>query len=65
MVSAPGWLEPLRIAQSLFTQPWKLAGGTRLLWYVRHQAVRDAEISRSIKQKRDMEAQADALQRKR
>jgi hypothetical protein len=35
--------------------PWKVGGGSKLLWFVRFREVRDAEIRRADKIKRDLE----------
>jgi len=36
--------------------PWKLVGGSKLLWFVRFEAVREMEGRRADKIKRDMES---------
>jgi hypothetical protein len=58
-------LETLRLAQSLNTQPWKLVGGSRLLWYARAQAVRNSEISRDRKRVQESERKMREMENKR
>jgi len=42
-------------AAAQFTPVWKIFGGSKTLWYARHEAIRTAEIKRADKIKRDME----------
>jgi hypothetical protein len=37
--------------------PWELVGGTKTLWYARHQAVRNSEIARGNRQRKQIEQQ--------
>ena len=46
---------PIEIAKEWNTYPWKLVGGSRLLWYVRFEVLRGARMKMVAKQKRDME----------
>jgi hypothetical protein len=32
-------------------KPWQLVGGSRLLWYVRYEVIRDMEIKRMAKER--------------
>lgn len=51
---APGWIVQIEAARQWFTQPWKIAGGTKTLWYARFEAIREAEVKRGLKVKADM-----------
>lgn len=42
-------------ARANFMPVWKIAGGTRTLWFARYLAVRDAERARADKQRMDIE----------
>lgn len=37
------------------TQPWKVAGGTKTVWFARYEAVRDARRKKADKLDRDLE----------
>ena len=54
----------MEIAARWFTQPWRIAGGSRLLWYARAEAVREAEIKRSHRLA-EQQKQAQDMRRKR
>ena len=49
----------MEAARQWFTQPWKMAGGTKLLWYARFEAVREAEVKYMHKRKSDTKAAAN------
>lgn len=46
----------MEAARQWFTQPWKVAGGTKTLWYARFEAVREAEVKQMHKHKAEMKA---------
>ena len=48
----------MEAAQRWFTQPWKIVGGSKTLWYARLEAVREAEIKRMHKLQDDAKKRA-------
>lgn len=45
----------MEAAEKWHTQPWKVGGGSKLLWFARFEAVRAMEIKRNQKQAREYE----------
>jgi hypothetical protein len=41
----------VEIGQRMGLKPWQLVGGSRLLWYVRYEVIRDMEIKRMAKER--------------
>lgn len=48
----------MEAAQEWYTQPWRVAGGTKTLWYARFEAVREAKIKKMHKLMDEAKAQA-------
>lgn len=44
----------LDIAKTWFTQPYKIGGGSMLLWYVREETRREMEIKRLRKEMNEL-----------
>ena len=52
---APSWVVEMEAAEKWFTQPWKVVGGSKTLWFARFEAVRDAKIKRNERIRRQRE----------
>jgi hypothetical protein len=64
--TAPLWIKFIDIAHRMGLQPWKLIGGSRLLWFVRFEAMREYE-AKAAQRERNKPASlesVDARQRK-
>ena len=46
----------IEFARQNYLPAWKLFGGTRLLWYARFEALRDAEIKKQFKRIAELKA---------
>ena len=51
--SAPAWVVIMEAAEKWGVPPYKVAGGSKLLWFVRFQEVRKYEIKRQEKSERE------------
>jgi len=51
--TAPMWLPMLEIASRWHSSPYKVFGGSKLLWYAREMAVRKCEIKKNEKIERE------------
>jgi hypothetical protein len=49
--TAPAWIKYIDIAKRLFTQPWKLVGGSKTLWIIRTDAIREMEAKAMMRQR--------------
>lgn len=47
----------IETAARWYLPPWKVAGGTKTLWYARQDVLRELEIKLAEKQKREMKRQ--------
>lgn len=46
----------MEAAQEWNMPPWKVAGGSKTLWFARYEVVREMKIKRADKLRRDAEA---------
>jgi hypothetical protein len=58
--TAPAWIKYIDLAKRLFTQPWKLVGGSKTLWVVRLDAMREME-ARAMQRQRNKPSSTEEI----
>lgn len=48
---APAWVRYMEVGELMGIKPWRLVGGSRLLWYARYEVVREMRIKAAKKEK--------------